>query len=731
MPKRFPFFPQFDSMDCGPTCLRMIAAYYGKHYSLQFLRDKCYIDKEGVSLQGITEAAESLGFRTLSIKLPFESSDKEQATFEKLPLPCIVHWRKRHFNVVYKYSRKNVWVADPGAGKFKLNHDQFKKHWLSDEEKGIALVMEPTPEFFKKEPPAQLKTDWRFLGMYLQPYNRYFVQLGIGLVLSIVFQLIFPFLTQAIVDLGIKNQDINFIYLILIAQITLFMGQTAVTVIQNWILLHIGTRINVSLLSDFLKKLMQLPIQFFNSKMIGDLYQRISDQQRIELFLTNSALRFLLSSATLLVFSMVLWFYSLQIFLAFVLSSIIYLLWIVRFLRKRKEVDYIRFQELSNHQGNLVELLFGMQEIKLQNSARKHRWLWSDIQARVFDINMKSLSITQKQDAGASFISQFKDIYITFSAATLVIEGQITLGTMLAIQFIVGQLNVPLQQMIQFVRGFQDAKISLDRILEIQNMPGEEEELGGLMVELPETGDLVLEKVSFQYNPLSDYVLRDIDLVIPRGKVTAIVGASGSGKTTLIKLLLGFFAPTSGNIKLGYLNLVQIEKKFWREHCGAVMQDGYIFSQTIAENIAESDDRVDREKLLKSVKVANIQAFIESLPLRYNTVIGPRGNGVSQGQRQRILIARAIYKDPEFMFFDEATNALDANNERIIIENLQKVFENRTVVVVAHRLSTVKNADQIVVLEKGTVIERGDHETLISKKGAYYKLIKNQLELGT
>lgn len=718
-------------MDCGPTCLRIIARHYGKSYSLQYLREHSHIDREGVSLQGIIEAAEHIGLRTLPVKLPFDGKSQGQAFLVDAPLPCIVHWRQKHFLVVYKIGKKHVWVSDPAAGKFKLGHDAFRKNWQGDGEHGIALLLEPTPEFYEKGHNGRQSMNFLFLSTYLRPYRRHFVQLLIGLFLSGIFQLIFPFLTQAIVDIGIQNQNIGFIYLILIAQLMLFLGQTTVTIIQNWLLLHIGTRINVSLISDFLTKLMKLPIGYFDAKMTGDLLQRIADQKRIEGFLTNSTLQFVFSAFTLLVLGLVLLAYDFRIFGIFLAASIFYITWILVFLRRRKEIDYTRFQELSAHQNTLIELIQGMQEIKLQNSGRKRRWLWSDIQARLFSINMKALAIDQYQNAGTSFISQLKDILITFLTAKLVIDGEITLGMMLAVQFIIGQLNVPLRQMITFFQTGQDARLSLERLWEVQNMDAEEEDSAFKATELPPgKRDIQVKGLDFRYNKLAGFVLKDINLAIPEGKITAIVGTSGSGKTTLVKLLLGFYPPANGSITVGSLPLANIDKTYWRSRCGAVMQDGFIFSDTIANNVAESEEQVDKARLVRAAETANIREFIESLPLRYNTMIGARGNGISQGQRQRLLIARAVYKNPEFLFFDEATNALDARNEKAIVQNLEQFFEGKTVIVVAHRLSTVKNADQIVVLEKGQLVEKGTHQELVEKKGAYFNLIKDQLELG-
>ncbi len=728
--KKFPFFRQLDSMDCGPTCLRMIAAHYGQHYSLSYLREHSYIDREGVSLRGIVEAAEHIGMRTMAVKLPFEGYSEEEPGLRNAFFPCIVHWRQKHFVVVYKINDKYVWIADPGIGRRKLTHAEFKTNWISEGNKGVALLLEPTPEFYQQDGQKLDKSGFGFLFKYLLPYTKLGWQLVLGIILGSFIQLLFPILTQNVVDIGIDNQDIGFVYLVLIGQLVLFLGQISVNVIQSWILLHIGNRVNISLISDFLIKLMRLPISFFDAKMTGDLLQRIGDHRRIESFLTGSTLSVVFSFFTFIIFSIILAIYNLTIFFIFVLATLLYVLWIYVWQSRRAEIDHLRFQEMAENQNALIELIQGMQEIKLQRSERKRRWQWMNIQARLYRVNIRSLLVTQYQDTGASIVNQIKDIFITFVAATAVINGEITLGMMLAVQYIVGQLNGPLQQFILFMRAAQDAQISLERLGEIHERENEEDpERQGLDL-LPENSDIHIEGVSFRYNQLSPYALENIDLTIPAGKVTAIVGTSGSGKTTLVKLLLGFYDPTQGEIRIGGLHLRHLSNNLWREQCGAVMQDGFIFSDSIARNIAESEDIVDKGKLLKAVKTANIQEFVESLPLGYNTKVGAKGNGLSQGQKQRLLIARAVYKNPGFLFFDEATNALDAQNEKIIMENMDAFFENRTVVVVAHRLSTVKNADQIVVLEKGKLIEQGTHADLVKAKGAYYTLVKNQLELG-
>ncbi len=706
----------------------MIARHYGKSYSLPYRRERCYIDRAGVSLKGISEAAEVIGFRSLAVKIPL-AAGKDEPSLQEAPLPCIVHWRQNHFIVVHKMSKQHVWIADPADGKHKLTREEFSEHWLSDHDKGIALLLEPTASFDDEEEDRGRAVGLGYLLKYLKPHRKLLIQLILGLLLGTVFQLIFPFLTQSLVDVGIDTKNLNFIYVVLIGQLMLFLGSTTVRFIQSWILLHISVRINISLIADFLIKLMHLPLGFFDSKNTGDLLQRIGDHKWIENFLTTSSLSILLSSTNLIVFGVVLAIYSVQIFLIFFIASILYVLWVVLFLKMRKEVDYRAFQQMSDNQDSLIEIIQGMPEIKLQGSQLKRRWQWASIQAKLFRTQMKSLAITQYQDAGATSISQLKDILITFFAAKLVLDGSMTLGMMLAIQYIIGQLNGPLQQLIGFVRTAQDAKISLERLGEIHSTENEESKDVQLTADIP-VGDIVISDLSFRYTPIGDDVLEEINLTIPRGKTTAIVGTSGSGKTTLIKLLLGFYEPSKGSIVIGNQDLGTIYKKAWRAQCGVVMQDGFVFSDTIARNIAESDDEVNLGKVLASVDTANITDFIKQLPLGLNTVIGSKGNGISQGQKQRLFIARAVYKDPAFLFFDEATNSLDANNERIIMRNLNKFLEDRTAVVVAHRLSTVKRADQIVVLENGKIVEVGKHKKLVKKKGKYYELVKNQLELG-
>lgn len=722
-------------MDCGPACLTMIAAHYGRHYTLDHLREQCFIGREGVSLLGISKAAEQIGFRTVGGRLTFDK------LAEKALLPCVVHWNQEHFVVVYAIRKKKkeytVSVADPGKGLDTYSREAFCRHWISTctggEEKGIALLLEPTQLFYEQEGdrlPSENRI--RFLWKYLIKYKRFFGQLILGLFIGSLLQLIFPFLTQAIVDTGIQGKDIGFIWLVLIAQMVLLFSRTAIDFIRRKILLHISTRINVSLISDFFIKLMKLPMKFFDTKLTGDLLQRIEDHRRIENFLTNQTISIVFSVFTFIIFSIVLFVYHLPIFAVFITGSILYGLWIRIFLKKRRLLDYKMFEQQGMNRNVVYQLITGMQEIKLQGCEQRKRWEWEDVQADLFDVNMQSLNLRQNQEAGGIFINELKNILVTVLAATAVINGSLTLGMMLSIQYIIGQLNSPVEQLMSFIYQWQDVSISLDRMNEIHTQQNDEG-TGRSITALPrdvET-DIHIRNVCFRYDGARpDYVLKGIDLHIPQGKVTAIVGASGSGKTTLIKLLLGYYMPNEGELLVGGENLSQFNPAWWRTQCGAVMQEGYLFSDTIARNIAVSDDEIDTDRLRHAAQTAHIAEYIEGLPLGYNTKIGQDGQGVSQGQRQRILIARVVYKNPPFVFLDEATNALDANNERAIVENLSEFYKGKTVVVVAHRLSTVKHADRIVVLEGGRIAETGTHAELTTRKGRYYELVRNQLELG-
>ncbi len=729
MINKFPFYKQSESKDCGPTCLKIISKYYKRSISLRELRNITETNREGSSLSKLSDAAEILGFRTLGVKICLE--DVSLVNF-----PAILHWNNNHFVVLYKRNDNYFYISDPAHGLLKYSKEEFLENWIGKNatdktEEGIALLLEPRAKFNNSD----FDTDkpnfgFKFLSKYLFKYKRFLWQLVIGLIAASLLQLIFPFLTQSVVDVGIKNQDVHFIYLILFAQLALFIGRTAIKVIRSWILLHLSTRINISLVSDFFIKLMNLPIAFFDTRMTGDILQRINDHKRIERILTTSSLSVLFSMVNLIVFSFVLAYYNLLLFGIFLAGSFLYFLWIIIFLKKRKDLDYKRFSQVSQEQSKVIELINGMQEIKLHNAEKQKRWSWEFLQARLFKISIEGLALEQYQSVGSNFINEVKNILITVLSAKLVIDGEITLGMMLAISYIVGQLNSPIAQLINFIREVQDAKISLDRLSEIHNKEDEEQQDAEKISEIPTNSNLHLSKVSFRYIGSDQMVLQDLDLLIPANKITAIVGVSGSGKTTLMKLLLKFYEPNKGDIKIGNYNLQNVSQKAWRNECGVVMQEGYIFNDTIANNIAVGVDFVDKQKLTHAVDVANISEFIESLPLSYNTKIGMEGVGISTGQKQRLLIARAVYKNPNYLFFDEATSALDANNEKVIMEKLNTFFENKTVVVIAHRLSTVKHAHQIVVLDKGKIVEVGSHKTLVQQKGDYYNLVKNQLELG-
>jgi ATP-binding cassette subfamily B protein len=725
----FSFVEQYDAMDCGPACLKMVAAFYKKNFSLELLRKKCYITKEGISFLGLSEAADSLGFKTIGVKIPFEMFT------ENVPLPCIVHWRQKHFVVVYKIKNDKIWVADPAIGLIKYSKEEFIRNWSSTitdgKPTGLVLIIEPSPALFEIEDEQEKTHGFRFLLKYFRLYRKYLGQLILGLLLGSCIQLIIPFLTQSVIDIGLNNNDIGFIYLILFAQLALVIGRMSVEFIRGWLLLHIGARVNVAIISGFLQKLMSLPVAFFDTKLTGDILQRIEDNNRIEEFLTSASLSILFSFFNLIVFGIVLAIFNLKILALFIAGSVIYILWVSLFMKSRARLDHQRFKEMSASSTKLINIVNGMQEIKLTQSELNMRWDWENLQASLFRLKVKGLGVVQYQSAGATFVNEVTNILITIIAATAVLKGSMTLGTMLAVQFIIGQLNVPVNQIILFFRMSQDAKMSLDRLAEVHHMDDEESDSELKVHKLPEKTDIHVNNLSYQYEgPRSPFALKDVDIFIGENKITAIVGTSGSGKTTLLKMILGFYQPVNGEILVGDAQLSNLSIKIWREKVGAVMQDGFLFPDTVARNIAPGSEEIDEERLVNAAELANIKEFIESLPLGYNTKIGATGHGLSEGQKQRLLIARVVYKNPEIVIFDEATNALDASNEKVIVEKLGEFFIGKTVIVVAHRLSTVRDADKIVVLDNGQVVETGTHMSLIEKQGAYYNLIKNQLELG-
>jgi ATP-binding cassette subfamily B protein len=717
----FPFVKQPDAMDCGPACLKMVAGFYKKNFTLETIRKKCFITREGVSFLGLSEAADNLGFRTVGVRIPFEM------LVENAPLPAIVHWKQKHFVVVIRIKNDKVWVADPAIGILKYTREEFTRNWAStitdEKPAGLVLIIEPTPALNETEGEREKSGGFRFLLKYFRL---------LGLFLGSCIQLIIPFLTQSIIDIGLNNNDISFIYLVLFAQLALVIGRMTVEFIRGWLLLYIGTRVNVAVISGFLQKLMALPIAFFDTKLTGDILQRIDDNNRIEEFLTSASLSILFSFFNLVVFSIVLAIFSLKILLFFLIGSLLYITWVSLFMKSRAHLDHQRFKKMSESGSMLINMINGMQEIKLTQSEMSKRWDWEKMQASLFGLKMKGLGLIQYQSAGATLINEITNICITIVAAMSVLKGDITLGTMLAVQFIIGQMNVPVSQIIGFFRMSQDAKMSLDRLAEIHDMDNEESEPEMKVRKLPDRKDIFINNVSFQYEgPHSPFVLKNIDLFIEENKTTAIVGTSGSGKTTLLKLLLGFYQPVTGEILIGDTRISNLSLKVWRAKTGAVMQDGFLFPDTIASNIAPGVSEINEERMIKAADTANIKGFIESLPLGYNTKIGANGHGLSEGQKQRLLIARVVYKDPQIIIFDEATNSLDASTEKVIVGNLAGFFNGKTVIIVAHRLSTVRNADNIVVMDEGRIVETGIHSELIAKQGTYYNLVRNQLELGT
>ena len=728
MPKWFPFYPQLEAMDCGSTCLRMVARFYGRFFSLEYLREISNTGKDGVSLLDLSEAAEIIGLKTLAVE-----ADIIQLQ-DVIPKPCIINWGNNHFVIVYNQDSSKVWIADPAQGKYKLNNDEFLHKWIGEdadiENSGIVLICQSTPDFYTFNGKDPQKGSWQYVFNYFKQYKALIFQIIIGLFLGSTLQLLFPFFIKSIVDIGINNNDLSFIALVLIAQLILFISQISVEFIRNWNILHVGSRVNISLLSDFLIKLTKLPFRFFDTKLHGDLIQRFNDHERVQKFLSSTSLISIFSILNLLAFGVVLLFWNKAIFTIFIIGSLLNIFWVLGFMKWRKTLDIKRFEYNSDNQNSINEMITGMQDIKLFNAEKLKRWGWEKVQAKLFNTETENLKLEQVQRAGALFFNETKNLLIIYLVAQGVLNTTLTLGMLVAIQYIIGQLNMQINQLTEFLKSMQDAKISLERIGEIHLKDNETviEENNNIF---PSEGNIVLENVNFSYAGINATPnIKNINLFIPNGKITAILGPSGSGKTTLLKILLNLYKPTEGNIKLGELNLLSINPRLWRSKIGVVMQDGHLFSDSIAKNIALGEEIIDKRKLQQSIIIANLQSYIENLPLGYNTMIGAEGQGLSQGQKQRILIARAVYKEPDFLFFDEATSALDTFNEMLILENIKAAFKNKTIIIVSHRLSTVLKADQIVVMEEGEMIEVGSHEELTFVRGAYYHLVKNTVELG-
>jgi len=721
--KTFPTDHQLDLMDCGPSCLKIITKYYGKYYSLQYLRDKCGITREGVSFLDLSHAAEGIGLRTVSVKATVYDLQNV------IPLPAIIHWNNSHFIVVYKLTKKKVYVSDPNKGLVSYLIVDFENSWYdSGSVKGSVMVLEPQADFHQREAGEKIerrKTIQNFLG-HFTPYKKNFLNLFVVMLVATLLQAFLPFISKAVIDVGIRTNDIHFINLVLIANVIIIVSITLSNAVRDWILLHITSRVNISIISDYLIKLMRLPVTFFENKMVGDILQRAGDLERIRGFVMNNSLNLIFSMLTFLIFSIILLSYNVPIFIVFLTGSALYVVWVLGFLKIRRKLDWEYFDLISKNQSFWVETVTAIQDIKLNNYERPKRWKWEKIQARMYKVNQRVLTVTNWQSSGAQFIDSLKNLLITFIAAKAVITGEITFGVMISTQFIIGMLNGPVTQFIGFIVSAQYAHISFLRLNEVHRIPDEEDEDKTSNMELPSNKSLVLKNVSFQYSPNAQLILKNISLVIPEKQVTAIVGDSGSGKSTLLKLLLRLYNPSYGEVLIGGMNINNISLKQWRDKCGAVMQDGKIFNDTILNNIVLDDEKIDYERMKKAVSTANIATEIEQLPLGYNTVMGEMGRGLSGGQKQRILIARALYKNPDYLFFDEATNSLDSINEQKIVKALDDVFKDKTVIVVAHRLSTIRKADQIVVLRQGTIVEVGNHDTLISRNGYYYQLTQSQ-----
>lgn len=740
----FPNDRQLDMMDCGPACLKMIAKYYGKFYSLQALRDKCGITKEGVSFYDISYAAESIGLRTLSMKCT--TTD----LLLKIPLPVIIHWDNSHFVVVYKTKagkttstgqnenlkkfNGQIFISDPAKGYVKYTTDEFETKWIKEgTNKGILMALEPQSDFYERQGQEKIerrKTFENFLG-YFKPYKKSFINLFVVMLLVTILQGLLPFISKAVIDVGIQTHDLDFINIVLAANIAIVVSVLLSNMARDWILMHVTSRVNIALISDYLIKLMRLPITFFENKMAGDILQRAQDHERIRAFIMNNSLNMIFSTLTFLVFGVIMFVYSPIIFYIFIAGSIIYIIWVMVFLKVRKKLDWEYFELVSKNQSYWVETISSIQDIKINNYEKQKRWKWEDIQARLYKVNLRILSITNTQNLGAQFIDSLKNLFITFYCAKAVISGEITFGVMISVQFIIGMLNAPVVQFIQFIISFQFAKISFQRLNEIHQLEDEHDNVGENSIELPDNKSLFLNNLAFQYTSNGKMVVQGIRLIIPEGKVTAIVGDSGSGKSTLLKLLLRLYKPSYGEIRIGEMNINNISLRQWRDKCGAVMQDGKIFNDSILNNIVLDDEQVDYDKLKKAVNTANIASEIEALPLGYQTIMGEQGRGLSGGQKQRILIARALYKNPDYLFFDEATNSLDTINEKKITDALDDVFKEKTVIVVAHRLSTVRKADQIVVMQSGMILEIGTHNSLMERRGRYFQLVQSQLDLAT
>lgn len=718
----FPFFKQLDTMDCGPASIKIIAKFYGKNFSFKFLRDKCNISREGISLKDLSRVSEEIGLRNLPLKLSFDDLIK------KITLPCILHWDYNHFVVLYKIKNSKVYISDPQIGLVNYSIDEFIYYWKKNNDKGIVLVVEPSPSFYEKDEVNTSSSFSNYVG-YLKPHTKFLIQVFIGMIIGVVINLIFPFITQSIVDIGIETKDYNFINLLLIASIILTISSVFSGYIQNRMILYVADKVNISMVSDFIKKTLQLPVTFFERKMTSDILNRINDHNRIQDFILTSFLGILIAGISFIIYAIILVYYNFNLFLFFIIGTILYIIWILLFLKKRRILDFKFFDSNNLNQNEIIQIVDNSTEIKVNNLQQKKRWDWERSRLEIYDLNIKLLNLTQTQNIGTAIIDRLKNVFITFFAAKAVINGEMTLGMMLSAQYIIGQMNGPVNQLIGFIQSFQNAKISLERVNEVVFEENEEKIFDGIEMPIPLDKSIKIKNLSFRYHISDPYVLKNINLEIPEGKMLAIVGQSGSGKTSLLKILLRLYEDYEGDILIDDVNFKSINIHKWRAICGAVLQDGKILDETILKNIILDDIDIEINKLNNVIKITNLENFINKKNLKLYTIVGKAGVGISGGEKQRILIARALYKNPNFLFFDEATNSLDTKNEEEITNNLINLTKNKTTVVIAHRLSTVKFADTIIVLDKGEIVEKGNHNELLKLKGYYYNLINSQLEL--
>lgn len=722
--KRFPISYQLDTMDCGPSCLEMLARYHGRKVSKQLVRSLCQQDRQGTSLAGLARASEALGFRTLSVKVSFD--DLKQ----KAPLPCIAFWPHGHFVVIRRIRGNSVDLADPGAGLTTYTRAEFETCWLDPDQQnwGVILLLEPTRQLLRVESKPSSTTFFDLSWPLWRDVRRHLWPLGIGVTVVLFVQLILPFLSAAVVDAGVLNRNLNLVFVILLAQLVLVFSRISVTLLQECLLAYVGVRIDMRLVSQFLMKLTRLPLSFFDGKLIGDLFQRINDHKSLQQLLTGTLWQVLLATLTLIVFGAALAVFQPLLFAVYLVGSLMYVGYIVLFIKRQRQLNFKTFHLSAQKQGIVIEFLAGMQEIKLNNAEQQRRWQWEAAQHAIGKVQVKSQMLSHFQGSGGLAINEIKNLVLTLLVAQAVINAEMSIGTMVAVQYVIGQLSWPLNQIATLIGQSHEAALSYQRAKEIHQISDEEDASAGVRPD--ERSDIEFRNVSFAYGGTSRKTLfQNLSFKIPAGKTTAIVGRSGSGKTTLLRLILKFYAPDDGQILLGSGNLNDVSHRQWRDLCGIVMQDGYIFSDTVARNIAVADEMVDMKRVAEVARLAEIDQFVESLPLNYETRIGRDGVGISRGQSQRILIARALYKDPKYMFFDEATSALDAETESVIVDRLRNVMRGKTAVVIAHRMSTVRHADQIILVDGGKVVEVGTHEELVDHRGSYYSLVRNQLDL--